>query len=94
MPNAINPATWLAGHDPGADSAAPFSSAHDVLRLGADELARHGGDLSRALFANPDCRAEILLAWLEGAALEHGTAAATDGIMLAARIVGRLNARA
>lgn len=91
----IDPREWLEAQDP--DCAAlqsdPFSFSRDVLLLGTDELMNHGGDLSRALSASPDCRAEIVLAWLAARALEDGPAAATDGIMLAARIVGRLNAR-
>lgn len=82
----IDPAAWLAGHDPDAAGGDPFSYSHDVFALGADELAAADGDLSRALAACPDCRAEIILAWFA----DQGQAAA-DGVMLAARIVGRLN---
>lgn len=84
---AIDPAAWLAGHNPdaGRDDPDPFSFADDVFALGADELARCGGDLSRALANSPDCRVEIILAWLA----DQGPAAA-DGVMLAARIAGRL----
>ena len=87
---AIDPAAWLAGHNPeaGRGDPDPFSYSHDVFALGADELARCAGDLSRALADRTDCRAEIILAWLA----DQGPAA--DGVMLAARIVGRLNARA
>lgn len=86
----IDPAAWLAGHNPeaGRGDPDPFSYSHDVFALGADELARCAGDLSRALADRTDCRAEIILAWLA----DQGPAA--DGVMLAARIVGRLNARA
>lgn len=91
MQPSVDPAAWLAGHDPGAAQAQadPFSFSDDVLRLGTDELARQDGDLSRALAASPDCRAEIILAWLA-----DQDQAAVDGVMLAARIVGRLNALA
>ncbi len=84
---AIDPAAWLAGHNPeaGRGDPDPFSFADDVFALGADELARCGGDLSRALANSPDCRVEIILAWLA----DQGPAAA-DGVMLAARIAGRL----
>lgn len=92
MPNALDPVAWLAGHDPGAAQADPFSFSDDVLQVGADELAAAGGDLSRALADSPDCRAEIILAWLDTQAHERGPAAAADGVMLAARIIGRLNA--
>lgn len=88
----IDPAAWLAEHDPGAALADSFSFSRDVLQLGADELVNHGGDLSRAL-AGCDCRAEIVLAWLaaRAAEAEDGRAGVGD-VMLAARIVGRLNA--
>lgn len=86
----IDPARWLTEHGIG-EGRRPFSYSDDVFALGGDELARCGGDLSRALSACPDCRAEIVLAWLSGRAVEGPTAAA-DGVMLAARIVGRLNA--
>ena len=82
---AIDPADWLAKHDPDAAGGDPFPYSHDVFALGADGLAAADGDLSRALAACPDCRAEIILAWLA----DQGAA---DGVMLAARIVGRLNA--
>lgn len=85
-------AVWLAEHDPAAARDDPFSFSNDVLLLGADELAQAGGDLSRALADSPDCRAEIILAWLSAQALDHGPTAA-GGVMLAARILGRLNAR-
>lgn len=85
---AIDPADWLSKHNPeaGRGDPDPFSYSHDVFALGADELAAADGDLSRALAACPDCRAEIILAWFA----DQGQAAA-DGVMLAARIVGRLN---
>lgn len=86
---AIDPADWLAKHDPDAAGGDPFPYSHDVFALGADGLAAAGGDLSRALADRPDCRAEIILAWFA----DQGAAAA-DGVMLAARIIGRLNARA
>lgn len=92
MWNHIDPAAWLAAHDPAAAKSDPFSFSNDVLRLGADELSRAGGDLSRALSDCPDCRTEIVLAWLAAQAREGGPAAAADGVMLAARIIGRLNA--
>lgn len=85
----IDPAAWLTEHEI-EEGRRPFSYSDDVFALGGDELARCGGDLSRALAARPECRAEIVLAWLAGRALE-GPAAAADGVMLAARIVGRLN---
>lgn len=83
---AIDPADWLTEHNPEAAGGDPFSYSHDALRLGADELAAADGDLSRALADCPDCRAEIVLAWLA----DQGAAAA-DGVMLAAKIIGRLN---
>lgn len=85
---AIDPAAWLAGHNPeaGRGDPDPFPYSHDALRLGADELARCDGDLSRALAGCTDCRAEIVLAWLAGQG-----AAADGGVMLAAKIIGRLN---
>lgn len=58
------------------------------MLLGAAGLAAADGDLSRALANSPDCRVEIILAWLAG----HGHDTAAGGVMLAARIVGRLNA--
>lgn len=92
MNTSIDPAAWLAEHDFDAAQADPFSFSNDVLLLGADELAAAGGDLSRALADCPDCKAEIILAWISAQALAHGPTAAVDGVMLAARIVGRLNA--
>lgn len=94
MPKGIDPAAWLAEHDPRAAQADPFSHSNDALLLGDDELASAGCDLSRALSSTSslDCRAEIILAWLVVQARDHGPTAAVAGIMLAARIVGRLNA--
>lgn len=91
MRKAIDPADWLARQDAAAVRDDPFSFSGDALLLGADELAAADGDLSQALAACPDCRAEIVLAWLTARAAEDGPAAA-DGVMLAARIIGRLNA--
>lgn len=88
---SIDPAAWLAAHDPAAANVEPFSFSNGVLQLGADELSRAGGDLSRALAGRPDCQVEIVLAWLAARAHEGGPAAA-DGVTLAARIIGRLNA--
>lgn len=88
----MDQAAWLAAHDLAAAKADPFSYSNDVLRLGADELSRAGGDLSRALAESPDCRTEVILAWLAERAAGDGPAAVADGVMLAARIVGRLNA--
>lgn len=85
---AIDPADWLEEHEP-EESQRPFSCSNDALRLGADELARCDGDLSRALANRPDCRAEIVLAWLAAQATEDRQAA--DGIFLAALIVGGLS---
>lgn len=90
---AIDPADWLAGHDIKGYLDATFAVA-DPLALGREALALADGDLLAACRQQEDLRAEIVLAWLAAQADEHGTAAATDGIMLAARIVGRLNARA
>lgn len=88
---AIDPADWLAGHDiKGYLDATNFA---DPLALGREALALAGGDLLAACRQQEDCRAEIVLAWLAARAAEDGPAA-TDRIMLAARIVGRVNARA
>lgn len=92
--DSIDPAAWLAEHDPDAARHDPFSAAHDVMILGGDELAEFDGDLSRALAARPDFRAEIVLFWLGERMLEEGPAAAPKLIMLAATIIGRLSAEA
>lgn len=93
MRASVDPAAWLTEHDPAAARSDPFSFADDVLRLGADELSRAGGDLSRALAACPDCRVEIVLAWLAAQVRDHDARAVADGVMLAAAAVGRLNSR-
>lgn len=60
--------------------------ADDVLLLGNDELARHGHDLREALADAPDCRAEVLLAWL---LKEVGSDGYTrDCLLMAAGFIG------
>lgn len=87
---AIDPADWLAATDIKGYLDATFA---DPLELGREALALADGDLLAACRQQEDLRAEIVLAWLAARAAEDGPAA-TDGIMLAARIVGRVNARA
>jgi len=60
---AIDPADWLAGHD---IKGWIDAQRDDPLAVGRGELARAGGDLAAALEGCPDCRAEIVLAWLAG----------------------------
>ena len=61
--------------------------ADDVLLLGHDELARHGRNLRLALSKNPDCRAEVILAWLtEEVGAEAGYT--RDCLLMAAGFIG------
>ncbi len=62
--------------------------ADDVLLLGSDELARNGNDLRKALSDNPDCRAEVILAWL---LREVGEGYTRDCLLMAAGFVGELD---
>lgn len=60
--------------------------ADDVILLGQDELSRHGDNLRQALADNPDCRVQVLLAWL---LKEVGAEGYTrDCLLMAAGFIG------
>lgn len=73
----------------GKSNTSIIDPADDVLLLGHDELDRHGHDLRLALSENPDCRAEVILAWLiEEVGAEAGYT--RDCLLMAAGFVGEL----
>lgn len=91
----IDPAAWLAQHDPQAAQAfaEPFPNPRSALELGKEALDMYNGDLSAALAHAPDLRAEIVLFYfLTIASLEKKELA--DEIELIGLILSRLNAQA